>query len=297
MFNVLSERNDTGVLDAQRPCWLRRVEASWAWPPSDVGCIRAVAESEPARCYPIRRFGLRARWRRGRRCRPPTRDRARCKESPCRSLRFKSRNKRQNLRLRDHVERARGLVSDQQCGAMHNCHGDQNALCLSDAHLRRIFAQEFVGSRASSRFRALRLMARSQSDRDPEAWARQDSASWVRILSAGLSDDSGLCNTSAIFRPRRLRRSRSGRFSSSQPSNSIVPSACVLLRSSRPSMASARVLLPDPLCPISPRTSPRRICSATFAQHGRLVAVAHGNMRREAERRLAYSLLQIRESA
>src|ERR1700733_5175434 len=106
--------------------------------------------------------------------------------------------------------------------------------------------------------RAARI-ARSQSLPFPFACARQASFNCVRILSAGFNDESGLCKTSAGFRPRRSRNSRSLSRSRSTPSNSIVPCDSARFLSSNPRIAIARVLFPDPLCPTNPKISPARI--------------------------------------
>src|SRR3984957_9201318 len=53
---------------------------------------------------------------------------------------------RENLGLRDHIESARGFISYQQRGTMHDSHRDQHPLRLSYAHLRRIFALKFIVS-------------------------------------------------------------------------------------------------------------------------------------------------------
>src|SRR5580704_14688851 len=54
---------------------------------------------------------------------------------------------RENLGLGDHIESARSFISDQQRGTMHDGHGDQHPLRLSDTHLRRILALKFIVSR------------------------------------------------------------------------------------------------------------------------------------------------------
>ena len=66
---------------------------------------------------------------------------------------------RQNFGLRDHIESAGGFIGDEQRGTMHDRHGNEHALCLSHAHLRRIFAQKVI---VGGQRNALQAMSGSQ---------------------------------------------------------------------------------------------------------------------------------------
>ena len=39
----------------------------------------------------------------------------------------------EDFRLRDHVERTGGLIGEKQCGTVHDGHGNEHALRLTDA--------------------------------------------------------------------------------------------------------------------------------------------------------------------
>ena len=51
---------------------------------------------------------------------------------------------RKNFGLSDHIESTRGFVGDQQRRTMQDGHRDEHTLGLAHAHLRRIFALEFI---------------------------------------------------------------------------------------------------------------------------------------------------------
>src|SRR5262249_5717203 len=50
----------------------------------------------------------------------------------------------ENFCLRDDVESAGWLIGNHKCRSMHHGHGDQNALCLTDAQLRGITSEEVI---------------------------------------------------------------------------------------------------------------------------------------------------------
>src|SRR5258708_29357892 len=68
-------------------------------------------------------------------------------ENRCPGLPVELRKKSENLRLRDHIERAGGLSGNEQSGTVQHGNGNQYALRLANAHLRWILPQELIARR------------------------------------------------------------------------------------------------------------------------------------------------------
>ncbi len=84
------------------------------------------------------------------------------------------------------------------------------------------------------------------------------------IDSTGFSEVTGSWKIIAMSRPRTRRTSRSGKASRSRPMNSTLPVTVeLLIMRTRPRMASALMLLPQPDSPTRPTVSPGAMAKLT----------------------------------
>ena len=130
----------------------------------------------------------------------------------------------EDLRLRRHVERRRGLVGDQQVGVVHQRHRDHHALAHAARELVRVAlaaAPRAAGCRPprASRGRAPARLAR----RDVAVLAGPPPRAGARSCTPGSARSSGSWKIIAMSSPRILRSSSGSSVSRSLPSNSTSP--------------------------------------------------------------------------
>ena len=114
--------------------------------------------------------------------------------------------------------------------------------------------------------RSMSTARASAARRETGSWARTTSAICSPTVHDGCRLDIGSWNTMPRSRPRRSRSSFFERVSRSSPSNRMRPLTRWLRPGSRPMIASAVIVLPEPLSPARPSTSPAPISKLTSSR-------------------------------